>query len=199
MEPSWRRQATDAVTFRTLDIGGDKILPYMQAVEEENPALGWRAIRIGLDRPGLLRAQVRALLKAGAGRHLQNHVPDGRDRRGVRARQGAGRAGEGASRPARLHPADAGVARRDDRGAFAPLPDRRDRPGRRFPVGRLQRSHAVPVRGRPRKPLGRAPVRSVERARLAGAAPDRGAGRGGRAAPSRCAARSAAGRSKPWR
>ncbi|KLK94272.1 peptidase [Microvirga vignae] len=63
------------VTFRTLDIGGDKILPYMQAVEEENPALGWRAIRIGLDRPGLLRAQVRALLKAAAGRPLKLMFP----------------------------------------------------------------------------------------------------------------------------
>jgi phosphotransferase system enzyme I (PtsP) len=55
------------VTFRTLDIGGDKVLPYMDAVEEENPALGWRAIRLGLDRPGLLRTQIRALLRAGAG------------------------------------------------------------------------------------------------------------------------------------
>jgi phosphotransferase system, enzyme I, PtsP len=63
------------VTFRTLDIGGDKILPYMQLVEEENPALGWRAIRIGLDRPGLLRAQVRALLKAAAGRPLKIMFP----------------------------------------------------------------------------------------------------------------------------
>ncbi|MEZ0169230.1 phosphoenolpyruvate--protein phosphotransferase [Microvirga sp. TS319] len=63
------------VTFRTLDIGGDKILPYMQAVEEENPALGWRAIRIGLDRPGLLRAQVRALLKAATGRPLKIMFP----------------------------------------------------------------------------------------------------------------------------
>jgi phosphotransferase system enzyme I (PtsP) len=63
------------VTFRTLDIGGDKILPYMQAVEEENPALGWRAIRIGLDRPGLLRAQLRALLKAAAGRPLRIMFP----------------------------------------------------------------------------------------------------------------------------
>lgn len=63
------------VTFRTLDIGGDKVLPYMQTVEEENPALGWRAIRIGLDRPGLLRAQVRALLKAGAGRDLRIMFP----------------------------------------------------------------------------------------------------------------------------
>jgi phosphotransferase system enzyme I (PtsP) len=63
------------VTFRTLDIGGDKILPYMSRVEEENPALGWRAIRIGLDRPGLLRAQVRALLRAAAGRSLRIMLP----------------------------------------------------------------------------------------------------------------------------
>ena len=41
------------VTFRTLDIGGDKVLPYMRNIEEENPALGWRAIRLGLDRPAL--------------------------------------------------------------------------------------------------------------------------------------------------
>ena len=77
------------VTFRTLDIGGDKILPYMQSVEEENPALGWRAIRIGLDRPGLLRAQIRALLKAAAGRRPEDHVPDGGDLRRVRPRQGS--------------------------------------------------------------------------------------------------------------
>ena len=64
-----------SVTFRTLDIGGDKILPYMQTFEEENPALGWRAIRIGLDRPGLLRSQLRALLRAGAGRRLRIMFP----------------------------------------------------------------------------------------------------------------------------
>ena len=58
------------VIFRTLDIGGDKLLPYQRAVEEENPALGWRAIRIGLDRPGLLRSQVRALLQAASGREI---------------------------------------------------------------------------------------------------------------------------------
>jgi phosphotransferase system enzyme I (PtsP) len=63
------------VTFRTLDIGGDKILPYMTRLEEENPALGWRAIRIGLDRPGLLRSQLRALLRAGAGRELRIMFP----------------------------------------------------------------------------------------------------------------------------
>ncbi|MEI8144641.1 MAG: phosphoenolpyruvate--protein phosphotransferase [Alphaproteobacteria bacterium] len=63
------------VTFRTLDIGGDKVLPYMEVVEEENPALGWRAIRLGLDRPGLLRSQVRAMLRAGAGRELRIMFP----------------------------------------------------------------------------------------------------------------------------
>ncbi|MGE0749487.1 MAG: phosphoenolpyruvate--protein phosphotransferase [Variibacter sp.] len=63
------------VTFRTLDIGGDKVLPYMHAVEEENPALGWRAIRLGLDRPGLLRSQIRALLRAASGRRLKLMFP----------------------------------------------------------------------------------------------------------------------------
>src|ERR1700730_4231413 len=63
------------VTFRTLDIGGDKILPYMRNVEEENPALGWRAIRLGLDRPGLLRTQLRALLRAAGTRALKIMSP----------------------------------------------------------------------------------------------------------------------------
>ena len=63
------------VTFRTLDLGGDKILPYMDPVPEENPAIGWRAIRIALDRPGLMRYQIRALVAAGAGRHLRVMFP----------------------------------------------------------------------------------------------------------------------------
>ena len=63
------------ITFRTLDIGSDKILPYMAKVEEENPALGWRAIRIGLDRPGLLRSQLRGLLRAGSGREMRIMFP----------------------------------------------------------------------------------------------------------------------------
>ena len=65
------------VTFRTIDIGGDKVLPYFtgSAQEEENPALGWRAIRLTLDRPGLLRTQVRALLKAAGGRELKVMLP----------------------------------------------------------------------------------------------------------------------------
>jgi phosphotransferase system enzyme I (PtsP) len=63
------------VTFRTLDIGGDKVLPYLPESEEENPAMGWRAIRIALDRPAMLRQQLRALLRAGAGRKLQVMFP----------------------------------------------------------------------------------------------------------------------------
>jgi phosphotransferase system enzyme I (PtsP) len=63
------------VIFRTLDIGGDKLLPYMRDIEEENPALGWRAIRLGLDRPGLLRSQIRALLRAAGGRNLRVMFP----------------------------------------------------------------------------------------------------------------------------
>ncbi|MGL5139423.1 MAG: putative PEP-binding protein, partial [Beijerinckiaceae bacterium] len=58
-----------------LDIGGDKILPYMRKVEEENPALGWRAVRIGLDRPALLKSQFRGLLKACGGRVARIMLP----------------------------------------------------------------------------------------------------------------------------
>ncbi|MFJ6025196.1 phosphoenolpyruvate--protein phosphotransferase [Brevundimonas sp. NPDC092305] len=63
------------VTFRTLDIGGDKVLPYLETEREENPALGRRAIRLGLDRPSLLRMQLRALLGAAAGRELRVMFP----------------------------------------------------------------------------------------------------------------------------
>ncbi len=63
------------VTFRTLDLGGDKVLPYVTAEREENPALGWRAVRIGLDRPALLRYQLRALINAAGGRSLRVMFP----------------------------------------------------------------------------------------------------------------------------
>jgi phosphotransferase system enzyme I (PtsP) len=58
------------VFFRSLDIGGDKVLPYWAQPPEDNPAMGWRAIRIGLDRPAMLRQQLRALLRAATGRDL---------------------------------------------------------------------------------------------------------------------------------
>ncbi len=70
-----KQAAGRPVTFRTLDIGGDKVVSYFRAQEEENPALGWRAIRLALDRPGLLRTQLRALLKASAGAELRMMIP----------------------------------------------------------------------------------------------------------------------------
>lgn len=63
------------VTFRTLDVGGDKLLPYLAQLQEENPALGYRAVRLALDRPGLMRTQLRALMKAAAGRELRIMFP----------------------------------------------------------------------------------------------------------------------------
>lgn len=65
------------VIFRTIDVGGDKALPYLKdaGIEEENPALGWRALRLSLDHDGLMKAQARALLEAAAGRTLNVMFP----------------------------------------------------------------------------------------------------------------------------
>ena len=65
------------VTFRTIDVGGDKALPYLRTsqADEENPALGWRAVRLSLDHQGLMKAQARALLEASAGRTLNVMFP----------------------------------------------------------------------------------------------------------------------------
>ena len=63
------------VVFRTLDVGGDKVLPYFARSREENPAMGWRAIRIALDRPAILRRQLRAFVAAAMGRDLNVMFP----------------------------------------------------------------------------------------------------------------------------
>ena len=66
------------VVFRTVDIGGDKAVPYLDSPLEdrdENPAMGWRALRLSLEREGLLKAQARALLEAAAGRTLSVMFP----------------------------------------------------------------------------------------------------------------------------
>ena len=63
------------VHFRTLDIGSDKVLPYMKPQDEPNPAMGWRAIRVGLDKPGVLMMQLQALLRAAQGRPLSIMFP----------------------------------------------------------------------------------------------------------------------------
>ena len=63
------------VIFRSLDVGSDKLLPYWGNVGEENPAIGWRSIRITLDRRAILRKQVRAFLRAAAGKELNVMFP----------------------------------------------------------------------------------------------------------------------------
>ncbi len=66
------------VVFRTVDIGGDKVLPYLRHNDgevEENPAMGWRALRVALDREGLMKSQARSLLEAAAGRTLNVMFP----------------------------------------------------------------------------------------------------------------------------
>ncbi|MEP2920495.1 MAG: phosphoenolpyruvate--protein phosphotransferase [Sulfitobacter sp.] len=63
------------VVFRTLDIGSDKVLPYMKPNDEPNPALGWRAIRVGLDKPGIMRMQLQALMRAADGGPLTIMFP----------------------------------------------------------------------------------------------------------------------------
>jgi len=63
------------VVFRTLDVGSDKLLPYWSNDAEDNPAMGWRSIRITLDRPAVLRSQLRALVRASGGRELRLMFP----------------------------------------------------------------------------------------------------------------------------
>ncbi|MCC5999648.1 MAG: phosphoenolpyruvate--protein phosphotransferase [Pararhodobacter sp.] len=63
------------VAFRTLDIGSDKVMPYMNRPDEPNPAMGWRALRVGLDKPGVLRMQLQALIRAANGRPLTVMFP----------------------------------------------------------------------------------------------------------------------------
>ena len=133
------------VTFRTIDIGGDKVLPYFKNVaHEENPALGWRAIRLTLDRPGLLaHADPRAAegrRRARAARHAADGHGAFRDRAGARDH----RQGSAASVALRPSSADQPEARRHARSAGAALAARRADEGGRFRLGRLERS--VPVR-----------------------------------------------------
>jgi phosphotransferase system, enzyme I, PtsP len=63
------------IVFRLLDIGGDKVIPYLRSEAEENPAMGFRSLRLALDRQGLLRIQIRALLKAADGGPIKILVP----------------------------------------------------------------------------------------------------------------------------
>ena len=131
----------------------------MQSVEEENPALGWRAIRIGLDRPALLRMQIRALLKGAGGRALKIMFPMvATCDEFVRAKVLVEREKTHLSRHGYPLPADLKL------GAMLEVPSllfqlKEICAARRFPLDRLQRPDAVSVRHRPREPPGRRPFR----------------------------------------
>ena len=171
----YEQAAGKPVIFRTLDVGGDKVLPYWPRAGEENPAIGWRALRIGLDLPDLLRQQLRALIAAAAGPAARRDVPD--DRHGRRVRRGPR-----ASSMLEIERARASAASpcpsRCGSGAMLEVPSllwqlpallRRGR----FRLGRQQRSGAVPVRQRPRQSAPGRPLRSA----VAGHADGPGRGR----------------------
>ena len=187
------------VTFRTLDVGGDKVLPYVGAFGDDNPAMGWRAIRIGLDRPAMLRRQLRALIQAANGRPLSVMFPMIAEvsellRRAPTARPRTG-AGQAAPRPGR---ARAAACWRYVRGAGAGLAARQPAAPRRLHFGGHQRSCAVPLCRRPRQqPFGRAATTACPQ--LCFDCYILWSRRCGRpASTSRCAARWRAARSRRW-
>ena len=142
------------VVFRTLDLGGDKVLPYARWEREENPALGWRAIRIALDRPALLRYQVRAMLMASAGRTLRILLPMVSDVDEFnRGRALIDRELERA-RLINLHPADPGAGGRDAGSARAGLHAAAADALGGFRFHRLQRSSVAGLRGGPHQSAG---------------------------------------------
>ena len=125
------------LVIRTLDIGGDKPMPYLPLPPEDNPALGLRGVRTSLWRPDLLDVQLRAMLRvqpAGQVRILLPMVTDVGEIRAVRALLDERARALGRRRAA---------ARRDDRNAGRGGARRRHRARSRLPLDRHQRSHAV--------------------------------------------------------
>ncbi len=147
------------VTFRTLDIGGDKVLPYMRNVEEENPGarLARHPARARPARP-VAHANSRAVA-GGRQPRAEDHVPDDLDGAGIRSGQGTGRTRIDASAAPRPQAARRGRGRQHGRGAVAALSARRIARARRFPLGRLERSGAVSLRDRSRQSAGVEPLR----------------------------------------
>ena len=150
------------VNFRTLDLGGDKLLPDLAPAEEENPAMGWRSLRVALDRPALLRRQLRALLLAAAGRPLSVMFPMVATIAEFRAARGLLYAEAARVRPA---PSTLRIGTMLEVPALLwQLPQLlKDLP---IHLDRLQRPDAVPVRRRPREPGAGRPLRPVVAARV---------------------------------
>jgi phosphotransferase system, enzyme I, PtsP len=141
------------VMFRTVDIGGDKSVPYLRQRdrrEDENPAMGWRALRLALEREGLMKVQARALLEAAAGRTLNVMFPMVSEPWEFDAAK-AVFDGQLAFLRSRRSCCPTRSLRRDARSAGAGRSARRAAAEALVPVDRHQRPHAVPVRRRPRQ------------------------------------------------
>ena len=149
--------------FRTLDIGSDKVLPYMKPQDEPNPALGWRAIRVGLDKPGVMRMQLQALIRAAAGRKLSVMFPFIAQLQEFRdARELLFREIERERRMGHVLPTEIKV------GAMLETPSLAFAPGAvllrgRFHLDRRQRPQAVLLRRRPRERARAPALRHAER------------------------------------
>ena len=196
------RRASKPVVFRTVDIGGDKALPYLADVhdEAENPAMGWRALRLSLDRSTLMRAQARALIEASAGKVLRVMFPmvsepwEFEDAKALFEEQVEwARKRATASCPSTI-----------EYGAMLEVPSLAEMldillPQGRFPVDRDQRSDPVPVRRRPRRPAAGRALRLAQPGDPA--LPEARARRRAARPTCRCAfaARWPAGRSRRWR
>jgi phosphotransferase system enzyme I (PtsP) len=168
------------VVFRTLDIGSDKVLPYMKPQDEPNPALGWRAIRVGLDKPGVMRMQLQALIRAAAGRPLAVMFPfvaqldEFTQARDHLLRELDREAALGHVLPEKT---EIGAMLETPSMAFAP---RRFYETGRFHLDRRQRPEAVLLRRRPRERACAAALRHAERVVPLADRADRGALRGHR-------------------
>ena len=162
------------LVFRTLDIGGDKVLPYWRLAEEENPAMGWRALRLTLDRPIMLRQQLCAMVRAAAGRALHVMFPMVAEVSEFdRARAILDAELEREKNRNRELPASVSVGAMLEVPALVwQLPALIG--AGRFHLGRQQRSLAVSVRRRPRQPSGRGPLRSALARRVGFFRPYRG-------------------------
>ncbi len=161
------------VVFRTLDLGGDKMLPYFRIEREENPALGWRSLRIGLDRPALLRYQIRALIAAAEGRALNIMFPmvaevaEFMHAKGLIERERQRRVRLGLGLPSAIR---VGL---HARGALARLRARGPVRRGRFHFGRLERFAAIFLRQRPHQSAGGGALRPFEPGALKVSAWDR--------------------------
>ena len=161
------------IVFRTLDLGGDKILPYGRWEREENPALGWRAIRIALDRPALLRYQVRALSERRGGRTLRLLLPMVSDVSEFNAARAL--VDRELERARLMWPtaAQADARRRDARSARADVHAAANSAQRRFRFDRVERPVPVHVRRRPHQSARGQALRFAEPGRADDDPPDR--------------------------